>query len=148
MARKAFFSFQFSEDNWRANVVRNSWVTKDRKSAGFFDSAEWEKVKKQTDAEIKKWIDGQLSGCSVTVVLVGSKTYKSKWVKYEIEKSIELGKGLLEIDISKIKNKDGKTSTKGDWMLSSSYKSYRWNKDDGYNNMGDWIETAAKAAGR
>ena len=89
-----------------------------------------------------------MSGCSVTVVLVGSKTCKSKWVKYEIEKSIELGKGLLEIDISKIKNKDGETSTKGDWMLSSSYKSYRWNKDDGYKNMGDWIETAAKAAGR
>lgn len=45
MARKVFFSFQFSEDNLRANVVRNSWVTQDRTSAGFFDSAEWEKVK-------------------------------------------------------------------------------------------------------
>lgn len=63
------------------------------------------KSKKQTDAEIKKWIDGQLSGCSITVVLVGSNTCKSKWVKYEIEKSIELSKGLLEIDISKIKTK-------------------------------------------
>ena len=148
MARKTFFSFQFSEDNWRANIVRNSWVTQDRTSSGFFDSAVWEKVKKQTDAEIKKWIDGQLSGCSVTVVLIGSKTCKSKWVKYEIEKSIELGKGLLEIDISKIKNKDGDTSTKGDWMLPSTYKDYKWNNDDGYKNMGDWIEAAAKAAGR
>lgn len=148
MARKVFFSFKFSEDNWRANVVRNSWVTQDRKSAGFFDSAEWEKVKKQTDTAIKKWIDGQLSGCSVTVVLIGSKTYKSKWVKYEIEKSIELGKGLLEIDISKIKNKDGNTSTKGNWMLPSSYKDYKWNNDDGYKNMGNWIQKAAKDAGK
>jgi hypothetical protein len=148
MARKCFFSFQFSEDNWRANVVRNSWVTQNRTSSGFFDSAVWEKVKKQTDGEIKKWIDGQLSGCSVTVVLIGSKTCKSKWVKYEIEKSIELGKGLLEIDISKIKNKDGNTSTKGNWMLPNSYKDYKWDNDDGYGNMGDWIETAAEAAGR
>ena len=148
MARKAFFSFQFSEDNWRANVVRNSWVTQDREDAGFFDLAEWEEVKKKTDKEIKKWIDRQMSGCSVTVVLIGSKTCKSKWVKYEIERSIELGKGLLEIDISKIKNKDGDTSTKGDWMLSSSYKDYKWNNDDGYKNMGEWIEKAAKDAGR
>ena len=148
MARKVFFSFQFSEDNWRANVVRNSWVTQDRKSSGFFDSAVWETVKKQTDNEIKKWIDGQLSGCSVTVVLIGSKTCKSKWVKYEIDKSIELGKGLLEIDISKIKNKDEKTSTKGDWMLPNRYKDYKWNNNDGYKNMGEWIEAAAKAAGR
>ena len=148
MARRAFFSFQFSEDNWRANVVRNSWVTQDRKDSGFFDSAEWEEVKKKTDTAIKLWIDGQMNGCSVTVVLVGSITCKSKWVKYEIERSIELGKGLLEIDISKIKNKDGDTSTKGDWMLSTSYKDYKWNNDNGYKNMGDWIEEAAKDAGK
>ena len=84
----------------------------------------------------------------MTVVLIGSKTCKSKWVKYEIEKSIEVGKGLLEIDISKIKDKDGNTSTKGGWMLSSTYKDYKWNNDDGYKNMGDWIEEAAKDAGR
>lgn len=146
--RKVFFSFQFSEDNWRANIVRNSWVTQDRKDAGFFDSAEWEEVKKKTDSEIKKWINDQLTGCSVTVVLIGSKTCKSKWVKYEIERSIEVGKGLLEIDISKIKDKDKNTSTKGEWMLSSTYKDYKWNNDDGYNNMGDWIEKAAKDAGK
>jgi hypothetical protein len=31
-------------------------------------------------------------------------------IKYEIERRIEDGKGLLEIDISKIKNKDGNVS--------------------------------------
>ncbi len=148
MARRVFFSFQFSEDNWRANVVRNSWVTQDREDAGFFDSAEWEEVKKKTDAEIKKWINGQMKGCSVTVVLVGSKTCESKWVKYEIERSIEVGKGLLEIDISKIKDTCKKTSIKCGRMLSNSYKNYEWNNDDGYKNMGDWIEKAAKDAGK
>lgn len=148
MARKVFFSFKFLEDNWRANVVRNSWVTQDRKDAGFFDSAEWEEVKKKTDSEIKNWINEQMNGCSVTVVLIGSKTCKSKWVKYEIERSIEVGKGLLEIDISKIKDKDGNTSTKGDWMLPNTYKDYKWFNDDGYSNMGDWIEKAAKDAGK
>ncbi|TXK93223.1 hypothetical protein BMR07_15710 [Methylococcaceae bacterium CS1] len=148
MVRKVFFSFQFSEDNWRANVVRNSWVTQDREDAGFFDLAEWEEVKKKTDKEIKKWIDRQMSGCSVTVVLIGSKTCKSKWVKYEIEKSSELGKGLLEIDISEIENKDGDTSTKGGRMLSNLYENYKWISDDGYKNMGEWIEKAAKDAGK
>lgn len=148
MVRKVFFSFKFFEDNWRANVVRNSWVTQDRKDAGFFDSAEWEEVKEKTDAKIKAWIDKQMHGCSVTVVLVGEKTSQSKWVKYEISRSIELGMGLLEIDISKIKNKDEETSKTGDRMLSSSYNRYRWNKDDGYKNMGTWIDNAAKNAGR
>ena len=30
----------------------------------------------------------------------------------------------------------------------SGYPFYLWNNDDGYYNMGDWIEAAAKAAGK
>ena len=50
MARKTFFSFHFKQDNWRASQVRNSWVTQDRKAAGFFDSAEWEEEKKKNNS--------------------------------------------------------------------------------------------------
>lgn len=47
MARKVFFSFHYERDVWRAAQVRNSWVTKpDRETAGFWDSASWEEVKK------------------------------------------------------------------------------------------------------
>lgn len=55
MARKVFFSFHYERDVWRAGQVRNSWVTKpDRDTAGFWDSASWEEVKKKGDAAIKK----------------------------------------------------------------------------------------------
>lgn len=113
MARRVFFSFQFSEDNWRANIVRNSWVTQDRKDSGFFDSADWEEVKKKTDAEIKKWINGQMNGCSVTVVLVGSKTCKSKWVKYEIEKAWNDKKPIFGIYIHNLRCPRSGKSSKG-----------------------------------
>ena len=82
-------------------IVRNSWVTQD--SAGFIDKADFEEVKRKGDAAIKKWIDEQLKGTTVTVVLVGENTKKSKWVQYEIDESIKRGNGLLEINISKIK---------------------------------------------
>ena len=74
MARQSFFSFRYKADNWRAANIRSSWVTKDREAAGFFDSAEWEEVKKNKDSDIEKWIDDQLKGTSVTVVLIGSDT--------------------------------------------------------------------------
>ena len=48
------------------------------------------------DAAIKAWIDQQLHGTSVTAVLIGSHTCSSKYVQYEIDKSIERGNGLLE----------------------------------------------------
>jgi len=147
MARRVFFSFKYKQDVSRAMVVRNSWVTQGREAAGFIDAADFEKLKKQGDTAIQNWIDNQLDGTSVTVVLVGEKTCSSRWVKYEIEKSIERGNGLLGIDISKIKDLDGNTSERCG-KIPEGYDFYLWNKDNGYENMGDWIEKAAKDAGR
>jgi hypothetical protein len=146
MSRRAFFSFKY-KDVSRAMVVRNSWVTQGKEAAGFIDAADFEKVKRQGDMAIKNWIDNQLNGTSVTVVLVGAKTCSSRWVKYEIEKSIEIGNGLLGIDVSKINDLQGNTSDRCG-KIPNGYNFYLWNNDDGYNNMGDWIEKAAKDAGR
>lgn len=146
MARRAFFSFKY-EDVSRAMIVRNSWVTKDKRAAGFIDAADFEDLEKEGDEAIQDWIDDQLDGTSVTVVLVGEETCGSRWVKYEIDKSKELGHGLLGIDISKIKDFDGNTSERCG-KIPAGYSFYLWNKDDGYNNMGDWIEEAAKDAGK
>jgi len=147
MARHTFFSFEYAHDVSRAMVVRNSWVTQGKQAAGFIDAAEFEELKKKGDKAVRDWIDSQLSGTSVTVVLVGSHTCDSKWVKYEIEKSIEIGIGLLGIDVSKIKDLNGNTSDRCG-KLPSGYPFYLWNNDNGYANMGDWIEAAATAAGR
>lgn len=146
MARKVFFSFKY-EDVSRAMVVRNSWVTQGKQAAGFVDKAEFEKIKKQGDQAIKNWIDNQLEGTSVTIVLVGEKTCSSRWVKYEIEKSIERGNGLLGVDISKIKDLQGNTTDRCG-QIPKGYDFYLWNKDDGYKNLGSWIEKAAKSVGK
>ena len=80
MARRVFFSFKY-EDVSRAMVVRNSWVTQGREAAGFIDAADFEDLERQGDSAIQAWIDEQLNGTSVTVVLVGEDTCDSRWVK-------------------------------------------------------------------
>jgi len=146
MARKVFFSFKY-KDVSRAMVVRNSWVAQGKEAAGFIDAADFEKVKRKGDTAIKNWIDNQLKGTSVTVVLVGQETCASRWVKYEIERSIEIGNGLLGIDVSKIKDLQENTSERCG-QIPKGYSFYLWNNHDGYKNMGDWIEKSAKDAGR
>lgn len=146
MARRVFFGFKY-KDVSRAMVVRNSWVTQEKDAAGFIDAADFEEVKGKGDTAIKNWINGQLKGTSVTVILVGEKTCSSRWVKFEIEKSIEIGNGLLGIDISNIKDLQGNTSDRCG-KIPKNYDFYLWNNDKGYENMGDWIEKAAKDAGR
>jgi len=144
MARRVFFSFKY-DDVSRAMVVRNSWVTQGKQAAGFIDAADFEDLERQGDSAIKKWIDDQLEGTSVTVVLVGEKTCTSRWVNYEINKSKDKGNGLLGIDISKIKDLQGNDSERcGE--IPKGYEFYLWNNDDGYHKMGDWIEKAAEDA--
>ena len=164
MARRVFFSFHYERDIWRANVVRNSWVTQDREAAGFWDASLWEEAKKKNDDAIKRMIDKGLEGTSVTVVLIGKETSDRKWVRYEIKESYKKGNGLLGVYIHNIKGKDGYTDTKGDNPFDYIYieradkkvyfskmypnPTYDWVNDDGYNNFGDWVEKAAKKAGR
>lgn len=146
MARKVFFSFKY-EDVSRAMVVRNSNVIKSDEKAGFIDKADYEAVKKQGDQAIKNWIDNQLKGTTVTVVLVGAKTNTSKWVKYEIDQSIKQGNGLLGINISGIKDLKGDITTCCE-IMPKGYSFYKWIADNGYEKLGQWVEGAAKAAGK
>ena len=161
--RKVFFSFDW-DDVWRVNQVRHSWVTKGSyEQAGFVDAADIEGLKKSTSDKIKRWIDEQLKGTSVTCVLVGEQTADSRWVNYEIQESIKRQNGLLEVYIHNVKDQHRQICSKGDSPFDRPPMNFRpangppnypccsyydWIINSGYGNMGDWIEKAAKQAGR
>jgi hypothetical protein len=159
VARQVFFSFHHKIDVWRAGQVRNSRVTQDRKDSGFWDSAAWEEVNKKDKASIRNWIDLQMKGTSVTVVLIGAQTSEREHISYEISQSHNKGNGMLGIYIHNMKDVNQNTDTEGknpfDFTLdgkkislSSTYPTYDWVSDKGRENMGTWIETAARKAGR
>jgi|SRR5690554_4338073 len=110
MARKAFYSFHYKNDNWRASTVRNIGSVEGNRPASDND---WEEVKKGGDSAIQRWIDGQMTGKSCLIVLVGEKTAGRKWIKYEIKKAWESGKGVLGIQIHKLKNSAGEQGSEG-----------------------------------
>lgn len=160
MARRVFFSYHFQKDAWRANQVRNSWVTEpNQEAAGFFDAAEQEEVKRDSDDAIKGWIDDQLHGTSVTAVLIGEETADRDYVQYEIEKSFKRGNALLGIRIHDLKNREGSEgwdgrnplkdyvarSESGKRQLAKVFPTYDWRYDDGRENIGDWVEEAVEA---
>ena len=104
MARKVFFSFHYSRDVRRVVQIRNSWVARPGGEAQpFYDKAEFENAKTRAGG-IGKWIEDQLRGTSVTVILFGAETYSREWVLHEIKRSHELGKGILAIDIHSVRD--------------------------------------------
>jgi hypothetical protein len=162
MARIAFYSFHYVPDNWRASQVRNMGVIEGNRPASDND---WESIKRGGDTAIRRWIDDQIYGKSVSIVLIGSNTAGRKWINYEIKKSWDEKKGVLGVCVHNLKDKDGNQSTKGrnpfeDLMvagtkMSNIIKSY----DPPYfistqvydyikQNLSSWIEEAIRIRGR
>ena len=105
--RHTFFSFHY-DDVWRCMQVRNCWVTEGKKATGFVDKADFEKIERQGSVAIKRWIDSQMRGASVTAVLIGSQTVKRPYVRYEIEQTLQLNMGIFGIHINALKDKTGR----------------------------------------
>lgn len=141
-------------------IVRNSWVTQGKEAAGFIDKAEFEKMKRKGEKEVYKWIDKQLEGTSVTVVLIGAETLSRPFVQYEICKSLQRGNAVIDVYINWIRDmRTLKISAKGNVHTVIGYYEdgspayfdnvcdgiYDYVTQDGYANMGSWIEIAACA---
>ena len=166
MARRAFYSFHYKPDNWRAAQVRNMGVIEGNLVASDND---WEKICKGGDTAIQKWIDDQIYGKSVAIVLIGAATAGRKWINYEIKKAWDDGKGVLGVYIHNLKDKEGNQSSKGKnpfdsititidekkVSMSSIVKSYDPSYSTSANvynhiekNLAIWIEEAIKIRGQ
>ena len=95
---------------------------------------------------MKKLIDEALVGTTVTAVLIGAQTASRRWVNYEIEASRARGNGLLGIYIHNIKTQDERTDARGSNPLPAGCRTYDWVLDDGYTNLGRWVDAAYDAA--
>ncbi len=133
MAHRVFYSFHYIPDNWRASQIRNAGIVEGNRPVSDND---WETVTRGGDAAIQRWIDEQLVGKSCAVILIGNATAGRKWIKYEIRKAWDDGKGVVGIHIHNLLNISGNQSSKGrnpfedftvgqgDRKLSSVVKAY------------------------
>ena len=159
--RRVFFSFHYQNDYWRVqNVMNCQVVSRKYQSNKFLRAQEWEEVKRQGDTNIKCWIREQMHGASVLCVLIGSKTASRRWVKFEIQEAMNQGMGLIGVFIHGIRDAQGNTSPKGDNPFVKHF-GFRPSDNPGYPcacyydwvqngrvNIGNWIEKAARQAGR
>jgi hypothetical protein len=172
--RNVFFSFHYV-DVVLAAQIRNSWVVKGSEAAGFRDWADWEQVRRRDQDSIRRWINNQLDGTSVTVVLIGQRTHERYWVNYEIEESVRRGNGVLGIHMHLMNGFDvdpkrgllgapqpgrspflrhrprvtqgiaASAMSQPAATLNDQIDTYCWVTNRGYDYFGDWIDKAARA---
>ena len=157
MPKRIFYSFHFDNDVMRVQLIRNIGSIEGNKPV---TPNKWEEIKNTGDNKIKEWIADNMIGKSCVVVLVGEDTANRKWVKYEIKKAWEDGKGLLGIYIHNLKCPRNGYGQKGvnpfdqftfenDKKLSSVVKCYNPSSVDTYNdiknNIDGWIDDAIQS---
>ncbi|MDK7587466.1 TIR domain-containing protein [Alcaligenes faecalis subsp. phenolicus] len=111
MVRRVFFSFHYNNDYWRTQQVRNIGAIEGQPVC---TPNAWEEIKRKGNAAIEKWIDDNLTGKSCVVVLVGSETANRPWVRREIVKGWDAGKGVVGIRINKLLDSSSNASPAGD----------------------------------
>lgn len=154
--RRIFPSYKWT-DAWLVNQIVNLPVTVGRESVGFANGVPPETVKASDDA-IARWIRNSMSGCSCLIVFVGEETYKSRWVKYEMELAEKYKMGRIMIELSGMKKRDGSVCQGGPdpfaWHglyrgpLEPDYyeiKTYHW-LPFGQGLIGGWLEDAYQRA--
>ena len=130
-------------------------VVKDIKPA---TKEEWDKICSEGDASIKKWIDDKMKDADCVVVFIGEETLSRKWIRYEIEKAWNEGKGLLGVYVHNLEDPVTGKCKKGDnpfehftmnrdgKKLRSVIKCYDPEPNDAYNciidNLDYWIDDA------
>lgn len=157
--KEVFYSFHFDNDVMRVQLIRNIGSLEENEPVS---PNEWEEVKKGGDPAIERWIAATMKNKECVVVLIGEETANRPWVKYEIRKAWQDGKGLVGVYIHNLKcaNKTRRTGigtctqgtnpfaqfTVGSQNLSSIVKCYSPSSVDAYGditrNLEAWVNEA------
>jgi hypothetical protein len=111
MARRSvFYSFHYDNDVFRVQQVRNIGALEGNEPVS---PSAWETVRRGGDAAIERWIDENMNRRQCVVVLIGSETASRRWVRHEIVKAWNDGRGLFGIYVHNLKCPRNGTCRKG-----------------------------------
>lgn len=118
--RNVFISFA-TEDMDEVNLLR-AHAKNERSDIEFNDHSVQEPYDSDRAEYIRRKIAERINRTSTTVVYLSKNTAQSKWVKWEVEKSLELGKRVIAVHAG-----DKFSGKKPSW-LSADIKVVRWSK--------------------
>jgi hypothetical protein len=95
---KIFVSYYYDADSRYKNMLK-AWSENKKFDIEFEDVSADVGIQSETDAELKTALTNKLKGADVLLVLIGKKTHRRKWVLWEIEKALELGKSIVAVKI-------------------------------------------------
>lgn len=93
---KIFISYDYDNDKHYKNLLV-AWDKNKEFDFSFYDASVDVSVDSSDAAAIKRVISARIGSAVYFLCIVGKHTHKSKWVKWEIEKAVELKRKLVGV---------------------------------------------------
>jgi hypothetical protein len=169
--RKIYLSYNAEADYFRMLTLLQSGMSRYLRNATLHPT-DWVHLQKRGEDAVHRWVNEQLQGSTVTVVLIGRDTVSCPYVLHEIRQSWLRGNALLGIHIHDLGDQHNRSHplpgdnpfdlftvdiNHGDIQLASDFGLERrrlsdlvaihhWSRDQGKIHVPAWIEEAAHEA--
>lgn len=117
--RNVFISFA-TEDMDEVNLLR-AHSKNEKSDIEFNDHSVREPYDSERAEYIKRKIEERIARSSTTVIFLSKNTAQSQWVKWEVEKSLELGKKVIAVHSG-----DKFSGQQPSWLVEPSIKIVPW----------------------
>jgi hypothetical protein len=155
MVTDIYLSYYRDGDGERAEAVARACRDAGLAVHGVVDALGWLRLGR--DGAVKEWIERELAGTAVTVVLLTAASGSVDTVKYEVKRSYGRGNGLVAVRVHGLPGRDGTTDgpganpldeilvpARGDTVpLAELCALWDWVDDDGAHHVADWVAAAA-----
>ena len=94
--KKIFISYDYDNDKHYKNLLK-AWDANGTFDFSFHDHSADVSINSTNAAAIKRAISAKINAATYFLCIVGEKTYKSKWVKWEIDKAVELNRKIVAV---------------------------------------------------
>lgn len=123
--KKIFISYDYDNDKHYKNLLL-AWDENSEFDFGFSDQSADVSIQSMDAAAIKRAISAKINAATYFLCLVGSKTSKSSWVTWEIEKAKDLKKKLVAVKISSWNTTpSGLLNAGASWAMSFTFNAIK-----------------------
>jgi hypothetical protein len=128
MAKKVFVSYHSATEDTNHKNLLVAWSKNDSShfDIKFDDLSVGVSINSDNATYIKSVIKRKISDSSLFLCLVGQNTHNSEWVKWEIDKAVELGKKIVAVKIkSTYQTPTNLYGVGAVWAMSFTYDSIK-----------------------
>lgn len=123
--KKVFVSYDYDNDRHYKNLLL-AWDANKLFEFSIHDHSADVSIKSTNAIAIKSVLSRYINEATYFLVIVGSKTHKSDWVKWEIEKAVELKKRIVVVKTNRENISPSELLEVGaNWAMSFTFQSIK-----------------------